>query len=200
MNTRYRHTLLLVTLLLAAFFIAVPAFAQDTPDTPIATAEPTAEPAVDTVVTTTTTTTGVPVEDIGLTLTWALAVLALWQTVSMIYAVTVEKTIKPMIYSLTDNVTVRHGLLVAAVFLGAFGTVQSGGVNLFVDAPVGLFVTASPGFLLVLNSVFVAAGTFISAELWATLEAWLKKAKAVADVFIPSRQPVVGYGDAQPRP
>lgn len=194
MNTRTRTLFLALLILLAAFFVLSPALAQDTtpsPDTPAATAEPTAEvtPApVDTTTTTTTTTTA-PLQDIGITLTWALAFLTLWQAAGIAYAITVEKTVKPMLYSIVDtfttNTTVRSGLLIIAVFAGAFTAVSTGGINLFADAPFGLFTDAAPSFLLVLNSVFVAAGAFMGHEIWDMLEAWLKKAKAVSDVLTP---------------
>lgn len=180
MNYR-RNRIRFVTLLLAAFLI-VPVVAQDTP---VPTAEATPPPVVET----TTTTTTSPVENIGLTLTWALAFLALWQAAGVAYAVTVEKTIKPVLYgavgTFTQDERVRHAVLVAAVFVGAFYAVQTGGINLFADAPFGLFDTASPAFLLVLNALFVAAGAFMGHELWQTLETWLKKAKAVTEVIAP---------------
>jgi len=178
----------LALLILAAFLFVLPsAFAQETPapDTPAATQEPTTEPAVDTVTTTTTTTTS-PVESIGATLTWALGVLALWQAAGIAYAVSVEKSIKPILYGIvsqfTESVQARNAALIVAVFIGAFYAVQAGGINLFVDAPFGVFDNATPAFLLVLNSVFVAAGAFMGHEIWQTLESWLKKAKAVTDV------------------
>lgn len=175
-------------------------------NTPEPTAEATAEPdpvAVDTTTTTTTTTTA-PLENIGLTLTWAIAFVTLWQAAGIAYAVTVEKTLKPALYSLVDTFTtdvrVRHAALILAVFAGAFTAVQSGGINLFADAPFGLFTDATPAFMLVLNSVFVAAAAFMGHEIWETLESWLKKAKAVADFIAPPRQPVVHHADAQSTP
>lgn len=169
-------------------------------NTPEPTTEATAEPepvAVDTTTTTTTTTTA-PLEDIGLTLTWAIAFVTLWQAAGIAYAVTVEKTLKPALYSLVDmftsDVRVRHAVLILAVIAGAFTAVQSGGINLFADAPFGLFTDAAPSFMLVLNSLFVAAGAFMGHEIWQTLESYLKKAKAVADVLSP--RPAARTGDS----
>jgi len=113
----------------------------------------------------------------------------LWQAAGIAYAVSVEKTIKPMLYSIAGQFSInemaRNGLLIIAVFIGAFAAVNAGGINLFADAPFGLFADASPSFLLVLNSLFVAAGAFMGAEVWATLESWLKKAKAVSEILTP---------------
>lgn len=192
---KLRFVFHLMLLVLAVFLFALSsAFAQDsTPipaaNTPIPTAEAT-PPPVDTTTTTTTTTTS-PVEDIGLTLTWVLAFFALWQAAGITYAVTVEKTLKPVMYGIigtfTEDERIRHALLILAVFVGAFYVVSSGGINLFVDAPFGLFTDASAGFLLVLNSIFVAVGAFIGHELWQTLESWLKKAKATYEIFAGER-------------
>lgn len=177
MKTRTLFVFCIIT-----FLLVLPVFGQDS--TPVPTLE--AAPPVDTVVTTTTTTTA-PVTDIGLTLNWALAFLMLWQAAGIAYAVSVEKTIKPMIYSivatLTDSTAVRNAVLIVAVIAGAFMAVSAGGINLFASAPFGLFTDTSPSFLLILNSLFIAAGAFIGAETWAALEGWLKKAKAVADVL-----------------
>jgi hypothetical protein len=179
-----KSILFAVLLLLLALLSTAHLRAQDV--TPVPTAEATPPPGVDTTTTTTTTTTS-PVEDIGLTLTWLLAFLALWQAAGIAYAVTVEKTLKPVLYGIigtfTSDERIRSAVLIIAVFIGAFYVVSSGGINLFVDAPFGLFTGASAAFMLVLNSVFVAVGAFIGHELWQTFESWLKKAKAVTDVF-----------------
>lgn len=184
MNTR--NLLFLVLLLMAALLFTVPAVLAQ--ETPVPTAEVT-PPPTDTVTTTTTTTTS-PVENVGLTLTWLLAFLALWQAAGIAYAITVEKTLKPVLYGIigtfTEDERIRHAVLILAVFIGAFYVVSSGGINLFTDAPFGLFTGASAAFMLVLNSVFVAVGAFIGHELWQTFESWLKKAKAVTDVFTAS--------------
>lgn len=194
-KNRFQLVIYTLLVLVAGLLFMLPtSFAQDTTPAPTgandappaATQEPTDEPASDTVTTTTTTTTS-PVEDIGMTLTWALAFLTLWQAAGIAYAVSVEKSIKPVLYSavatFTDSVPVRNGVLIIAVFIGAFYAVQAGGINLFADAPFGLFTDASPSFMLVLNSIFVAAGAFMGHEIWQTLESYLKKAKAVADVL-----------------
>lgn len=196
MNTRTRTLLFLTLLFMAAFFVLSPVIAQDATPAPTAEATP---PPVETT-TTTTTTTATPFENIGLTLTWTLAFLALWQAAGIAYAVTVEKSIKPVLYSIVDTFTsderVRSGLLILTVFAGAFTAVNSGGINLFADAPFGLFTDASPSFMLVLNSLFVAAGAFMGHEIWDMLESWLKKAKAVTDVLT---TPAPNTGNAQSR-
>jgi hypothetical protein len=183
-----KFTARMVVLLVVVLVFTGMSLAQDS--TPAPTEEPT--PAVDTVITTTTTTTA-PAADIGLSLSWALAFLALWQAAGLAYAVTVEKSLKPMLYSLvgsfTENESVRNAALIIVVFIGAFLAVQAGGINLFADAPFGLLTNASEGFLLVLNSLFVAAGAFMGHEIWTALESWLKKAKAISDILNPA-QPV----------
>lgn len=184
--TRKSNTLLIIVVVLM-ILLAGRSHAQDATavptDEPVSTTEP-----VDTVVTTTTTTTA-PADNIGLTINWALAFLMLWQAAGIAYAVTVEKSIKPVLYSVAATFTTsepaRNALLIVAVFIGAVVAVNTGGINLFADAPFGLFSNASPGFLLVLNSLFVAAGAFMGHEIWTTLEAYLKKAKAIADVLRP---------------
>jgi hypothetical protein len=200
-----KRILLILFVLLLAFLVLSPSRAQDSTPVPTdAPGAPTAEatpPPGDTVTTTTTTTTS-PVENAGLTLTWLLAFLALWQAAGITYAVTVEKTLKPVLYGIvgqfTEDARIRHAALIGAVFVGAFYVVYSGGINLFADAPFGLFTEAGAPFLLVLNSIFVAVGAFIGHEIWQTLESWLKKAKAVTDVIAQSpataRQVAVNRG------
>lgn len=179
----------LVPVVVLAILLALFMYPAAGQETPVPTAEATPPPVVDT--TTTTTTTTSVVENIGLTLTWVLAFLALWQAAGIAYAVSIEKTLKPVLYGIvnqfTEDVRVRNALLILAVFIGAFYVVSSGGINLFVDAPFGLLENATPAFLLVLNSVFVAVGAFMGHEIWQTLETWLKKAKAVSDILTPSR-------------
>lgn len=186
-----KHIRNLIPVVVLAVLLALLMYPAAGQETPVPTAETTPQPAVDT--TTTTTTTTSVVENIGLTLTWVLAFLTLWQAAGIAYAVSIEKTLKPVLYSIvsqfTEDVRVRNALLILAVFIGAFYVVNSGGINLFVDAPFGLLENATPAFLLVLNSVFVAVGAFMGHEIWQTLETWLKKAKAVSDILTPSRTP-----------
>lgn len=190
-----------VLLLLIILALAIVAHAKAQDSTPVPTEE-IAPPVVETTTTTTTTTaapvTDAPVTDAGMTLNWLIAFVALWQSAGIAYAIAVEKSLKPALYAFvatfTDNVTIRNAALIVAVFIGAFAAVQQGGINLFTDAPGGLFTDASPAFLLVVNSIFVAAGAFIGAEVWSTLESWLKKAKAVTDIFTAQRAGIQGAG------